>query len=245
MLHETGWETCDGAIQSDHHIAYLMNSSLVLSVAPSTHNVSTVHSAHVTTVKAIPNTLLDTVSASATLILAPVWLLSHCSPSDPRVVASRGLSRTARAESAQLELTLAQTHSHITSTPALRHAFIRFTCRPSSGVLITGGTGGIGRAVALWMVCAGTKAIALASRAGHLPAELPQPAALVCDASRCDAAKAANTAAQPATILHAAGLADQGMALVSTTREMFEAIMTPKVRLSAHELTWCKHANAC
>ena len=91
-------------------------------------------------------------------------------------------------------------------------------------------SGGIGIAVALWIVSTGTTTAILSSRTGRLPKALSGPSALVCDNARRDAAMAATIVSSPATVIHAAGIADQGKPLVHATRSTFEAITAPKVK---------------
>ena len=80
---------------------------------------------------------------------------------------------------------------------------------------------------AVWMVMA-QKHVALSSRKGRLPGALSQLTALVCDTSCHGAVIAAMIATCPATVIHAAGLPDQGTPLAIT--QHVQNITAPKVR---------------
>ncbi|MGO4461563.1 SDR family NAD(P)-dependent oxidoreductase [Streptomyces sp. M-16] len=121
---------------------------------------------------------------------------------------------------------------------------------PGGTVLITGGTGTLGRAVARHLVTVhGVRHLLLASRSGgaeDLVAELSEAGASVtvaaCDTADRDAVAAlldSVPAAHPLTaVIHTAGVLDDGV-IESLTPERFDAVLRPKADAAGHlhELT--------
>ncbi|SOD67804.1 Acyl transferase domain-containing protein [Streptomyces zhaozhouensis] len=125
--------------------------------------------------------------------------------------------------------------------------------RPTGTVLVTGGTGSLGRHIAHWLVDRGAPHLLLTSRRGpdapgarELAAELTARGARVTVAA-CDAADRDALAAllatipddQPlSTVVHAAGVLDDGV-LTSLTPDRFATVLRPKVdaAVNLHELT--------
>ncbi|HMG42360.1 MAG TPA: SDR family NAD(P)-dependent oxidoreductase [Acidimicrobiales bacterium] len=122
---------------------------------------------------------------------------------------------------------------------------------PSGTVLVTGGTGGLGRHVARHLAAAhGVRHLLLVSRSGHAPDVLIQELAELgaeATVAACDvadrAAVAALLAAVPAdrplrAVVHAAGVLDDGV-VPSLDPDRLDAVMSPKVAGAwhLHELT--------
>ena len=121
---------------------------------------------------------------------------------------------------------------------------------PSGTVLVTGGTGGLGRTVARHLVAAhGVRSLLLVSRRGpaaedaeELVAELERQGARVaveaCDVT--DAAAVGDLIARhaPAAVVHTAGVLDDGV-VESLTAERLAAVLRPKVdgAWNLHEAT--------
>ncbi|MFJ9411280.1 type I polyketide synthase [Streptomyces sp. NPDC101393] len=124
------------------------------------------------------------------------------------------------------------------------------TWDPSGTVLVTGGTGGLGRTVARHLVAAhGVRSLLLVSRRGpaaegavELVAELERQGARVvveaCDVA--DAAAVGDLIARhvPAAVVHTAGVLDDGV-VESLTAERLSAVLRPKVdgAWNLHEAT--------
>ncbi|MDT0343446.1 SDR family NAD(P)-dependent oxidoreductase, partial [Streptomyces litchfieldiae] len=125
--------------------------------------------------------------------------------------------------------------------------------RPSGTVLVTGGTGALGRRLAHWLADAGAEHLVLASRRGpdapgaaELAAELTAAGTAVTLAA-CDAADRAQLSAlldaipaeTPLTaVVHAAGVGDHGY-LADVTPEHLAHVLRPKATAAdlLHELT--------
>jgi KS-AT-KR-ACP domain-containing polyene macrolide polyketide synthase/pimaricinolide synthase PimS2/candicidin polyketide synthase FscD len=135
--------------------------------------------------------------------------------------------------------------------PASGHPREEF--RPSGTVLVTGGTGGLGRHVARWLAGAGAARLVLASRRGpdapgaaELARELSGMGVRVtvaaCDAADRDALEsllADIPMEHPLTaVVHTAGVLEDGL-IDSLTPERFEAVLRSKVAAldNLHELT--------
>ena len=230
MLHEAAWESA-GALSPQNDDCYVVSSSHAVATesTPTLDRFTFAITVNLGGRTSVLNGIVETLHS----ISAPIWLISA---SDPLSLAMRGLARTARAEHEHARLARTDTAFVTVLAPCLTHSRLEASsCKLRDGVLVTGGTGGIGVAVALWLVGAGTKAVALSSRTGHLPDCLARPRALVCDTSCHAASEAVTTTALPATVIHAAGLADQGQPLAHASRCAFEAITIPKVRLLSNE----------
>ncbi|MEU1844085.1 type I polyketide synthase [Micromonospora sediminicola] len=109
--------------------------------------------------------------------------------------------------------------------------------RPTGTVLVTGGTGALGRQVCRWLLDAGATDVVLASRRGpdapgvaDLVAELPGARAVRCDVTDT-AAVAALVADLPAltAVVHAAGTVDDGI-LDGLDLPRTQAVLDAKVR---------------
>ncbi|MEV5978536.1 SDR family NAD(P)-dependent oxidoreductase [Streptomyces sp. NPDC052114] len=121
---------------------------------------------------------------------------------------------------------------------------------PEGTVLITGGTGSLGRLLARHLVTRhGVRHLLLTSRSGNRPEELDEVAALgatvtvtACDATDRDALARlldAIPAAHPLTaVVHAAGVLDDGL-LGDLTPDRLDAVLRPKTDAAwhLHELT--------
>ncbi|MDH6543554.1 acyl transferase domain-containing protein/acyl carrier protein [Streptomyces sp. SPB4] len=165
-----------------------------------------------------------------------------------RAVAS-GEPQTALRGGTVHALRLARTTTGATAATATDEAPAPLLA-PDGTVLITGGTGTLGRAVARHLVTAhGVRHLLLASRsggAGDLVAELAELGASVTVAA-CDTADreavaallASVPAAHPLTaVIHTAGVLDDGV-IESLTPERFDAVLRPKADAARHlhELT--------
>ena len=98
-------------------------------------------------------------------------------------------------------------------------------------VLITGGTGGLGVALARHLVERGHEHVVLASRSGADPGDLGAEISVVaCDVTDADAVRAlVDGLDRPLTaVVHAAGVLDDGV-LARLTRERLDAVLAPKV----------------
>ncbi|SNT59251.1 type I polyketide synthase, partial [Actinacidiphila glaucinigra] len=119
---------------------------------------------------------------------------------------------------------------------------------PSGTVLITGGTGALGRHVARWLAGAGAERLVLTSRRGmdapgaaELVAELGAEVSVVaCDASDREALRAvlAQHADSLTAVVHTAGVLDDGV-LDALTPERIDGVLRAKATsaLHLHELT--------
>jgi acyl transferase domain-containing protein len=113
-------------------------------------------------------------------------------------------------------------------------------------VLITGGTGALGRNVARWLLGSGTEHVVLASRRGESAPELTAlrtEFGVRISAPACDVADREQLAALLAEypvdgVVHAAGVLDDGV-IEALTPERFAAVFAPKARAARHldELT--------
>ncbi|MET8912717.1 type I polyketide synthase, partial [Micromonospora sp. NPDC004551] len=108
--------------------------------------------------------------------------------------------------------------------------------RPAGSVLVTGGTGALGRQVARWLVANGATEVVLASRRGpdapgaaDLVAELPGVRVVACDVTDPDAVTAL-VAGLPAltAVVHAAGVVDDGV-LDGLDPARMQAVLAGKV----------------
>ncbi|MFK0259687.1 SDR family NAD(P)-dependent oxidoreductase, partial [Streptomyces sp. NPDC090445] len=122
---------------------------------------------------------------------------------------------------------------------------------PSGTVLVTGGTGALGRRVARWLAGAGAERLVLTSRRGadapgaaELVAELAEQGVKVsvvaCDAADREALRSllAAEAETLTAVVHTAGVLDDGV-LDALTAERFETVLRAKAvsALHLHELT--------
>ncbi|MFD0742299.1 SDR family NAD(P)-dependent oxidoreductase [Phytohabitans flavus] len=114
---------------------------------------------------------------------------------------------------------------------------------PDSTVLITGGSGGLGAAVARHLVVShGVRRLVLASRRGggaELVADLDVEVSVVaCDVSDRDALAELLRQYPVTAVVHAAGVLDDGV-IESLTPERFDTVLRPKVDAAwhLHELT--------
>ncbi|NXY98974.1 SDR family NAD(P)-dependent oxidoreductase, partial [Streptomyces sp. BR123] len=122
---------------------------------------------------------------------------------------------------------------------------------PSGTVLVTGGTGALGRRVARWLAGAGAGRLVLTSRRGadapgaaELVAELSElgveVSVVACDAADRDALRTllAAEAENLTAVVHTAGVLDDGV-LDSLTPDRFESVLRAKAvsALHLHELT--------
>lgn len=112
--------------------------------------------------------------------------------------------------------------------------------RPSGTVLITGGTGELGRRTAQWLAENGAEHVVLTSRRGTADVDLDIPVTVAaCDVTD-EQAMSALVASLPnlTAVVHAAGVLDDGM-LDTLGPERFDAVLKPKVDGAwlLHELT--------
>ncbi|MFG1658510.1 type I polyketide synthase [Micromonospora chersina] len=118
--------------------------------------------------------------------------------------------------------------------------------RPAGTVLVTGGTGALGRQVARWLVANGATEVVLASRRGpdapgaaDLVAELSAARVVACDVTDLDAVTAL-VAGLPAltAVVHAAGVVDDGV-LDGLDPARMQAVLAGKVGAARvlHEAT--------
>jgi NAD(P)-dependent dehydrogenase (short-subunit alcohol dehydrogenase family) len=100
--------------------------------------------------------------------------------------------------------------------------------RPRGTVLVTGGTGGLGRHVTRWLVDAGADRVVLASRSGT-PVDLgPAVTSVPCDVTNRDGLAAVVHEYAPSAVVHAAGVA-QNTPMGRMTAAEFEEVLAAKV----------------
>jgi aryl carrier-like protein len=124
--------------------------------------------------------------------------------------------------------------------------------RPDSGYLITGGLGGIGLAVARWLIAAGARHLVLLGRRAPDTEALATLAELTADGATVDVLQADVTRAADVRsvvnafgrerpplrgVFHAAGVLDDG-ALLQQDWERYKKVLAPKVT-GAHHLDVC------
>ncbi|WP_433335339.1 SDR family NAD(P)-dependent oxidoreductase [Spirillospora sp. CA-294931] len=117
--------------------------------------------------------------------------------------------------------------------------------RPRGTILITGGTGALGAAVARWAAANGADHLVLASRSGHAPELADEVAALGArvTVAQCDVADRAALAEllaahPPAAVVHAAGVAGRTAPITETGDAELAEVVHGKVAGAAnlHEL---------
>ncbi|RLK61276.1 type I polyketide synthase [Actinokineospora cianjurensis] len=101
--------------------------------------------------------------------------------------------------------------------------------RPLSTVLITGGTGVLGSALARHLVDQGVRRLVLVSRSGQASQELPGADVTVvsCDISDPTALSEVIAEYQPTDVIHAAGVADDGL-ITDLTPDRLQTVFGPK-----------------
>ncbi|SER42752.1 type I polyketide synthase [Actinokineospora terrae] len=101
--------------------------------------------------------------------------------------------------------------------------------RPLSTVLITGGTGVLGSALARHLVDQGVRRLVLVSRSGQASQELPGADVTIvsCDISDPTALSEVIAEYQPTDVIHAAGIADDGL-IIDLTPDRLQTVFGPK-----------------
>jgi aryl carrier-like protein len=173
---------------------------------------------------------------------------------------ARALAEALRADERETELALRPDGLHVSRlqrcspapAPIISPASTP-TFRPDGTYLITGGLGGLGLALAQWLVEHGARHLVLVGRRGATPAAEPALAALreagaevtvasadVSAEHEVAAVLAQVDAALPPLrgVFHAAGILDDGT-ILRLDRERFAAVMAPKLRgaWNLHTLT--------
>ncbi|MGC9382801.1 SDR family NAD(P)-dependent oxidoreductase, partial [Streptomyces sp. MH13] len=168
----------------------------------------------------------------------------------PEVLDERALSRVVGMLAGSGEDQVAVRSSGVFGRRLVRAALPEGTASwtPSGTVLVTGGTGALGRHIARWLAGAGAGRLVLTSRRGmdapgaaELVAELGVDVSVVaCDASDRDALRAvlAEHADSLTAVVHTAGVLDDGV-LDALTPERIDGVLRAKATsaLYLHELT--------
>ncbi|GAA2694616.1 MULTISPECIES: type I polyketide synthase [Actinosynnema] len=199
---------------------------------------------------------------------APRLVVRTDRPADPWQCAVRGLVRSAQAEdpgrillvvqdgdgpeplptTREPEVVIRDGALHV---PRLRRTAPRHDCPPAlpDTVLITGGTGALGSALARHLAAGGVRTLVLASRRGPTAPGAPELAAdlaglgarahlVPTDLTDRSALAALLAEHRPGGIVHTAGVLDDGV-LPALTPARLDAVLAPKALVAAHldELT--------